>query len=111
MRFLQSSYIYGGELDNSKYLQKGENKNSDNENGGDIFNHYVKHTLHFKPAVEFYLFAYCFGLNHVTYEDAGEKSNHGHKHTVAYEIEEIKQLHTDNLYSAQSSVTQSGGNT
>ena len=33
-----------------------------------------------------------------------------HTKTV-YEIEEIQQLHTDNLYSAQSSVTQSGGNT
>lgn len=96
---------------NLKYSECVENRRYKNENDAywcNVFYNHLKKSFLLELGIKLNLFNNCFRFNYITYEDAGEESNYRHKHTVADEIEEVKELKTDDRYVPEHPITERG---
>ncbi len=98
-------FYFALNLDDAEAFKNRENKNCNDADGSDIFNDNCEKCFPFKLSALFNFFNKCFRFNNITYKNAGEKSNDWHNHTIAYKVEEVKELESNNGKFAPDAVT------
>ena len=99
------------DLNNAEGTEHRRNQDRKDTNGCDIADHHHEHAAALEFTRGFDLLDQRLGLEEIADEQTGGKGNDRHQHTVACEVEEIKELHTDDLDVCPCTVTERGRNT